>query len=145
MIVRQATGADEEACLRMARQFRDHSRYVEFQGPDDALRALFQVLLEHGVIFVAEDEGGVVGMLALLVAPHPLTGARYADEVAWWMDPDCRDGRTAFRLLEAAEEWCCSRHLICLRMVAPSDQPSVARIYLRRGYEAVETSYCKRW
>ena len=145
MIIREATADDEAAVVGMALAFLRSSSYAEFEGPPEQLKTLFRALLSIGVVFLAEDGGEPIGMLALAAVPHVLTGQLYGDEVAWWVRPDSRGGPAGLRLLRAAEQWAGQRQLMCLRMVQPADEPAVGRLYQRRGYRVVEVSYHKRW
>lgn len=143
MIIREATLEDVPAAARMGVHFLAGTRYRVFASSEAALSALIHLVLEHGVGFVAEVDGTLVGMLGLLVGPHPLTGERYADEVCWWTEPGARGLGAGPRLLKAAEEWSLHAELDMIKMVAP-EGTDVGRFYLRHGYEAVETAYMKR-
>lgn len=109
-----------------------------------ALTKAIGMVLQHGVIFVAEsgppELRQVVGFAALLVASHPLNGHPYGDELAVWVEPEHRTGMVGPRLVQAAEKWARQRNLTSLKMVAPVG--SRFNDYLRRrGYHAVETAW----
>lgn len=144
-MIREATQEDRELVLELARWFMRTSSYSQFQGPPAQLEQLFLLVLEHGVIYVSEDQGGELdGFIALVAVPHPFNGEFYAEEVAWFVRPDRRGGSTGPRLLAAAEEWTRQKDLFALKMSAPVDTPTVGRFYQRSGYEAIETAYMKR-
>jgi GNAT superfamily N-acetyltransferase len=143
--IREATLEDQVVVLELARQFLATTSYHAFAGPPEQLEVVFTLVRQHGVVFLAEDAEGVAGMIALAAVPHLFTGTRYAEEIAWFVRPDRRGSSAATRLLAAAEEWARHQGLWCLKMGAPSDEPSVGRLYERRGYQAVETSFMKRW
>lgn len=145
MKVREATVDDFAVCLELARCFLRTSSYREIPATDGGLADLFATVLSIGVVFLAEDHRGAVGMIALVQVRHPFSNTEYAEELAWFVHPDCRGGTAAGRLLRAAEEWTRQRNLWCLRMVAPTDQPGVAEFYELSGYQALETSYMKRF
>ena len=145
MTIREATLEDQAVVLELARAFFRSSSYAEFEGPPAQLEAVFNLVLEHGVVFLAEVDGDVAGMIALAAIPHLFTGTLYADEVAWFVRPAHRGSSAAARLLDAAEKWCRQRRLFSLRMVQPASSPAVARFYQRRGYEALETAWLKRF
>jgi GNAT superfamily N-acetyltransferase len=84
----------------------------------------------------------IIGMLGLIVAPNILTGQHYADEIAWWVDPEHRKSRAAHRLLCAAENWARQKGLSVLKMVAPAGS-EIGTFYERRGYVLVESAYQK--
>lgn len=131
----------------MALKFLSSTRYgVIIRGVTvESMGAFVQLVFDMGVILVVEGEGeaGLVGMLGLVVIPHPMSGLDEAAEVAWWIEPEHRGGRTAYNLLCAAEEWARHRGVGCLKMVAPSDSPNTGTFYEQLGYQAVETVYQK--
>jgi GNAT superfamily N-acetyltransferase len=89
------------------------------------------------------DPGGLVGMIALFCAPHPITGEPYADELCWWVEPAYRRGNLGLKLLRCAERWATTKGATMLKMVAP-EGTDIGRFYERVGYRAVETAYQKR-
>lgn len=90
-------------------------------------------------VFVAENGVGVVGMLGMVRYAHPLSGVPTAGEVMWWMDPAARGGGLA--LLRRAERWAAELGAQQVQMIAPSANERVGRLYERRGYQSLETSY----
>jgi len=88
------------------------------------------------------SEHRVVGMLGLVVVPHPLTGAMYVEEVVWWVQPEARGGLVGPKLLQAAEEWVSTKNVTMVKMVAPAGS-DVGTFLERRGYSAVETAFIK--
>ena len=144
MTIREATAADEADVLRLARAFLDSGIFPFLAAaPDEQLRALFALVRAQGAVFLAGNPP--VGFLVLYLGPHPITGELMADELAWWVMPGDRGSSAAARLLATAENWARARHASCLRMVAPVGSPAVGRLYTRRGYQAVETSYMLRF
>jgi GNAT superfamily N-acetyltransferase len=106
----------------------------------EQLERLIDFLLERGAVFVAQAGEVVVGMLAVSVAPHPMSADLVASEIAWWIEPERRGGSAAIRLLEAAEEWAADEGARSFQMIAPAGS-TLGRFYARRGYEQVETVY----
>jgi GNAT superfamily N-acetyltransferase len=100
-------------------------------------------VLEHGHIVVGERDGVLVGFIALVAAPHPISGEPVAEELAWWVEPSARRGRLSYYLLRSAEDWARQKGLSMLKMVAPSGS-TVGAFYERLGYSPVETAYIKR-
>lgn len=147
MRIRHATIDDKPAIVRMALRFIQSTPYrVLLPDADDAgLQALVDTLLLLGdnvAILLAENEGGVFGMLCLVDCPHPATGDRYGDELVWWVDPGARNMRAGPRLLTAAEDWIRGRGAKMIKMVAPIPS-DVGRFYERHGYFPTETAYVK--
>lgn len=154
MTIRPAVLTDRDAILGMALRFMRESHYgtVITTVSVPGVTALIDSVLglasdpDHGaaLAIVAEDDGGVFGMLGLVACPHPLSGEPYGDELCWWVDPVHRGALLAGpRLLQRAEAWARARGLKFLKMVAPIDQPVVGRFYQHAGYAPVEMAYVK--
>lgn len=148
MTIRPATDDDRAALATMVQHFLESTPYgalfPEVTRRDvDAVVDLVLELVESsgGFVAVAEVNGAVVGLIAILHQVHVLTGQPYGDELCWWVEPSFRGAGP--RLLAAAEAWARTNGLLMFRMVAPSDSPAVGRLYERRGYRALETSYVK--
>lgn len=145
MIVRRAHLEDVPRIVEMARHFVEQTRYGQLLAPFDGDRmvALAARVLDLGAIFVADVDGQLEGMLAVVALEHPFTGERYADELAWWVEPGHRQTTIGPRLMAALEAWAVTRHLAFVKMVAPAET-EVGGYYELQGYEAVETAYFKR-
>lgn len=127
----------------MATRFLEATPYGRICPVNPArLQAVVETCFALGVIFVAEVERQVVGMIALVALNHPFTGTRYADELAWWVEPEYRHTLLGTRLLRWAESWALEQGLAFVKMIAPADS-SVGAVYARMGYQAVETAYHK--
>lgn len=147
VVVRQATVADIPAIVALGQTFLKTTAYGHLLGrvADRSLETVCRLCFEHGAIFIADDEGGALGFIALLGVPHPFTGEGFADEIAWFVEPSARgEQRVGPLLLGAAELWATSRGFGMIKMVAPADHPIVGRYYRRRGYTEAETTYYKR-
>lgn len=144
LVIRTATQADGPRLAEMAVRFLASTRYGALASASPSgLDELIAVVLQLGVIFVAEVEGRVAGMLAIAALTHPLTGERYADEQVWWVEPEHRHSSIGPRLLNAAEQWSIENGLAFVKMIAPAGS-DVGAYYVRRGYVEVETVYQKQ-
>jgi N-acetylglutamate synthase-like GNAT family acetyltransferase len=145
-MIRAATQADVPAIVRMATTFLTSELYRRFITPDpENLRRFASSLIEqdNAEIFVVDDRtDGVVGMLAIVAMVHPMSGQRFASEVAWWINEDKRGGREAIRLLRSAEAWARAQGAESLVMIAPTEH--VERFYGKAGYERVESTWQRR-
>lgn len=146
--VRRATSDDLPRLLEMGARFARETVYRDHLQADPArIKALAEQLVagvagQGSAVWVAQDPaGGIVGMIGMFVYEHPLSGERIASEVFWWVDPEHRRGGHALRLLESAEKWARWSNATTLYMIAPT--PDVARIYERRGYAQLETTYAR--
>jgi GNAT superfamily N-acetyltransferase len=144
-VIREATDADTDRLVEMAVAFIAESRYAEVIATNPGkLAALVARLLSIGTVIVAAVGAELVGMIAIARVESLFGGRDYADEVAWWVEPEHRHGRIGPRLLFAAEAWAVAQDLGSIRMVAPSGS-DVGAFYERNGYEAIETTYLRRF
>ena len=143
---RPATLADVEAIVLMGERFRSQTTYATTVGKSpESVRALTTRMVtgDDSIVFVAEDPetGDLVGMIAVLLYTHYMSGAKKAIELVWWVDPDQR-GALGVRLLRDAERWARAHGAEALEMIAPN--PRVERLYDRLGYTPVERMYFRR-
>jgi GNAT superfamily N-acetyltransferase len=142
MTIRTAHVGDVEAIVEMGREFI-HAIYpndLPFNAGQIAQTALNLMASQDGEIFVAERDGALIGMLAMIAFLHPLSGERIATELCWWVSPSHRG--VGVKLLRAAEAWTKAQGAAVFQMIAPS--PEVGRFYERVGLHAIETSYQRR-
>jgi hypothetical protein len=145
LTIRRATPDDWSQCLLMAQRFLEDSPYGVLleQRDDEQLGAFVGNILEFGIVFVAESELRLVGMLAALPITVPMTGDILVDEVAWWVAPEQRAGSVGPRLLAALESEVRTNYKCVLKMIAPWGS-RVGTYLERRGYRALETSFVRR-
>lgn len=98
-------------------------------------------LMEKGVVFVAEHDGRVVGMVAGHLYVHPMLDATIATETAWWVEADHR-GVAGRKLLKRFEQWGAESGASHINMVAPTDR--VGKHYEALGYHRLEDNYVRR-
>lgn len=142
---RKAVSDDVPALVAMLRAFVTSTKYRKFVGDSpDALKTFLSPLIDNqsAAIFVAEQDGAVIGMLGVLGYVHPMSGEKCAGELFWWLNPEHR-GAGGW-LLRRAESWARAFGAVSIQMIAPSDKPDVERMYRRVGYEPVEIAYHKR-
>ena len=144
MLIREATPADIPRCVEMGRCFLlDVYAGLLDENPGQMAQIGADLIeKETGLLLVAEGDGGrLVGMIGMVIVPHPLSGALVAAELFWWMDPTARGA--GVRLLKRAERWARDRGIATVQMTAPN--PGVGHLYERLGYQAVETAYQRSW
>lgn len=142
-MIREATFADMSRLIVMASEFVRTTQYGRLFNPD-LLPGLVLELLENHVVFVAElaEDKRVAGMLALAIVPHILTGRRYAEEIAWWVDPGYRNGSIGPRLMHHMECYVRQNRLHMVKMLAPAGS-SVGDFYKKCGYQELESAWIK--
>jgi len=170
-MIRAATVDDFPRLAEMGSKFMASSRYGDFlPTTPKMLEALLAVITEVGVVLVCErvtlkvpqlsypgrapiiaateehpaigSDHNLVGMIALVALPHPMTGEVYVEEMAWWVEPDHR-GSVGPRLHIAGEEWAKAKGISLMRMLSPAGS-DLGIYYGRRGYVEVETAWVKR-
>jgi GNAT superfamily N-acetyltransferase len=143
--IREATPADLPGIQAMAAAFLASSRYRTLLTANAAQVADLVALVEAvgGLILVADVDGALCGLLALVVGPHPLTGELLAEELVWWVAPTARSARLGVRLLRAAEAWAVAQGVVWVLLVEPLPLEADSR-YGRLGYTAIETRSVKR-
>jgi len=140
--IRLATDEDREALVTLGLEFHADSRYRVFQATRESIGVLFDTVMGTGEVFMAEVDGVLVGMLAIVMVPVLMSGEMCADEIAWFVRPAYRGGSVGPRLLHAAEEWAMQNHANVIRMVAP-EGTDVGLFYERCGYTPIETGWMK--
>lgn len=145
--VRQAKVSDIDALVELGRNFVWYSSYGSMidVADDDIARGLCQVL-DHGVIFVAERNGEIVGGIAgimnsLWFASHVKVGT----ELAWWVKPESRNSSAAVKLLRAFESWSAEQgasHVAMSDLVISGEAPA-AKLFEKLGYTLTERSHIK--
>lgn len=117
---------------------------------DRVLTSVQSVLVDPmGVVLVAEDKPGqICGFLVGMAVPLWFDSLDWsAVELAWWLDPDKRGGRTAIRLVQAFEQWAGKRgvHRIVLSDVEFEDRAQPAGALIERlGYTLHERAFVKK-
>lgn len=145
--IRAATLDDVRAVAHMAQEFYASTDYPALYGDFAWEQAcgLAHVLIERGLILLAEAGGDVIGMAAMSIEPCMFNPQRYvANEIAFWIDPADRGGTLAMRLHRATDEALKARgvHVVRWAMLATSP-PGVARLYARSGATETERFYSR--
>jgi N-acetylglutamate synthase-like GNAT family acetyltransferase len=147
MVIRVATVDDIDTILDMGERFiafGPHGKHVN--ADREQLRAGVTAFLQVGVMFLAERDGKVCGMLAcaatpMWFAPHVIV----AHELAWWVDEDARGSSAALRLVAAYEAWgrAIGAHVIAMSQLVAVNGEQVGRMLRKLGYEPSEMTYVK--
>lgn len=142
-MIRRATPDDLPRIIEMGQRFIAETPYRDLISEADPERVTDLVVKvatsPDGVILIADDDGNVTGMIAMVVGEHPYSGERTGSELVWWVEPEHRG--YGLRLLKAAEEWARDRGATRIHMVAPNDQ--IGALYARLGYTPAETTYMR--
>lgn len=142
-MVREATADDVPRLVEMGARFIAETGYsAHLTASTEQMKTTAEwIIATGGMVFVFEVDGRVVGMVAVMVYPHPFSGELTGNELFWWVEPEHRGG--GYRLMRAAERWCEARGAVAMQMVAPNQK--VADFYARCGYVPLEQVYQRRF
>jgi hypothetical protein len=151
-MILDAVPQDEVAVITLLRQshgaagfHRDDGGFSFAFDPAYAQRLFMAHLIAPAAICLvlkpsAEDPAR--GVLMACEAEHPFGAVRMARETVWFIDPLYR-GSSAMRMLDQYERWANQRGCQFAGMAGMGDDPDVAKLYRRRGYQAAETHFLK--
>ncbi len=145
-MIRKATHSDLPAIVSMAAKFYQTTSYAKWADfCPDSVEALAVLMIESGVMNVAEIDGQVRGMVGLVVAPFMFNARKKAAyEVVWWVDEEARGTIAGKALLASVEESCREAGCDTVQMVhLHNSPPQAAALYERMGYAHTESSYTK--
>jgi putative acetyltransferase len=139
IIVRRAEPADAAALVNLAEDVgREEERWIlaseGWRSISDERRYL-KTVLRHpdAAVFVAEDDGAVVGRLSLSRDPHP--ASRHVADLGLMVASSHRGKGIGRMLLEAAVEWSRMSEIRKLELhVFPWNEPAL-RLYEAFGFE----------
>jgi hypothetical protein len=147
MMIRRAIPTDIHRLMAMGQAFFIEAgwrRHAEFDAESFAYTC--GLLMDHGVFLVAENDDGVVGMVAAGISPaywnrKVLTG----QELFWYVLPEHRTG-TGGLLMAGLENAMKSLGVVLCSMSAEEGLRSNAlhRLYRLRGYWPAEKLFWKR-
>lgn len=145
-MIRQATHDDLARIVEMADKFYQTTKYkdvAEFNAPTCAAAAT--VMIDQGVMLVAEVDESLVGMIGLAIVPFMFNCSVVgAHEVVWWVNPEYQGRTVGMDLLKAAVDACKDRGAKFIQMALLPDSPPVAaKLYEKLGFIHSETSYTK--
>lgn len=142
--LRRATADDTPSLIRLAGHFIEGTIYGEiFAVNPQALEVLIALILTRGVVFVVDaGASGIIAMLGAIAVPHPVTGDLFAEEQAWWVEPEYRGTSVGPALMDAFEQWAYEQGARFAKVAAPAGS-SVGTYYARRGYRPIEIAYGK--
>jgi|TARA_S200002703_G_scaffold41607_2_gene36118 GNAT superfamily N-acetyltransferase len=99
--------------------------------------------LDSQEIFLLENDGIIIGMLACVVTEYLFSNRRVTTDLAWFVDKDHRGGTKSIRLIKAYEDWARSVGAEYICMADITNMQELGVLYKRLGYSLVESSYAK--
>jgi hypothetical protein len=139
--IRKATIEDLEWLLQELKTF---SAFIDCKTQvfnEDYGRAMFPLMLDKHVVFIAESEGERLGFIAGLLTPHPFNpNIKILQELFWWVSEQHRRSRAGLMLLNTfIEEG--KRLANWTIMSLESNSPVREETLLRRGFRLKERAY----
>ena len=129
----------------MSHEFWQHTAYDDEFDPDHVL-SMVKMAYDHDLLLVLEIDNCVCGFIAGVAIPLLGNGnVTQVTEMGYWINRDKRGqyGEVLIDGLEIAAENIGAVYINMISM--ESSHPEVAEhIYRKRGYEKIETVYCKR-
>lgn len=109
-MIRQANKFDIDAIIDLLKQYRESAPLDVLRYADDEeyiTQLLSELLAGSGIIFLAEKDDVIIGMLIAAIIPNIWNPkARQCSEVAYWVNPEFRGGTAAYRLITAYVSEC---------------------------------------
>ena len=100
------------------------------------------VAAEGATLFVARDEGRVVGMLTLITFEIPTAVRAWIEDVV--VDEAARGQGIAAALVQAAVDYAEARGTRTVDLTSRPDREAANRLYLRMGFETRSTNVYRR-
>ncbi len=145
-MIRQATIEDLSSIMEMADKFYQNTHYKGIAEFDyNAVAYLSKILIETGVVLVAESDGKLVGVVGLILVPFMFNPSKIgAHEIIWWVDPKHQGSGIGMELLKAVEPACLEMKADYIQMaLLPNSPPKAETLYRVLGYNHSETAYTK--
>lgn len=149
-MIRAGVESDLPEIVRMCGDFwleTVYSKEYQIEHDPETTRAFADLCMAHGLMAVLEVDGKVCGFACglksfLLGNAGVCTGS----EVAWWVDPEHRQGKNGVSLLVKLEDMAKSEGVIFWSMMfMRSSMPeAIEGIYKKMGYFENEIAYTKR-
>ena len=139
---------DKMAVLELGKQMHAEApRYQNKLFDEGRAGAAIDGIAGAGAVFVAEDDGKLVGMIGGMVSPEFFSTEKVAYAICHYVAPAARKGLAGFRLLKAFEAWAFGPGGADESVVAPStgvETDAVVGMYERAGYKIYAHSLVKR-
>lgn len=140
--MRPAHPGERLAVTSIAKRFHGASGIpFPFDAAHAAATAQEYIEASDKLCLALEVDGVLRGALAASASISPLVPARVAEELIFWIDPECR-GRAALKMISAYEQWARDQGCIAIGLSALGD-PRVARLFRASGFALIENKFLK--
>lgn len=141
MKVRQLYPWEREDVIPFAERFHAEAEIGGTFDPEALMRTIKAV---PSTVIGLFEGGKIVGALAGVITPHFLTTDNLAQELMWYVSPEHRGCLDAAKMLTHFMKWAQESGATAISMVAlESSNPSVGKLYKKKGFKAVETQFLK--
>ncbi len=149
MIVRNATAYDFAEYLPLAHAFHAASpirNVIPFD--DEGYADFFLSAVENPDIgvWLAEDDGKMVGIAGALAYPMYFSPATtVVQELWWWLTPEARGKGAGQAMYRTIESWATTKSATALFMIALEDERvgKMANLYARKGFRPMERTFMR--
>ena len=147
-MIRLAKQEDLRRLIEMSERFYPYTTYsIKSRIPLDveATALLASTMIDHHVVYVAEVNERVVGMIGIIVAPFIFNPAyTHGGEIIWWVEPENNSEGLGRQLLRAIEPRCKELGVTYIQMVDLECSPVKAEeLFRSEGYELTERTFTK--
>lgn len=148
MIIRESSSEDTDALLALAKLMHSESPfYGRYPFSDKKTRTLCEVFVNHHDWFcvVAEQEGELIGFMAVTIVPTFFGEARFLEDISFYVVPEKRGTSAALRLLRAVEAWGLANNVDAIRVgiTTGTNPESAGNFFIKLGYEETGQLYSK--
>lgn len=104
-MIRPATLDDLPRLLALGRAMHAESRYSVLSYSADKVLNMLMLVMQRGLVLVAERDGQVIGGFAGIVEPHWFSTDLIATDLALFVEPNKRGGFAAAALVGGFLDW----------------------------------------
>lgn len=104
-MIRPATIDDLPRLLALSRAMHAESRYSVLSFSHDKVLDMLMLVMQRGLVLVAERDGQIIGGFAGVVEPHWFSDDLIATDLGLFVEPGKRGGFAAAALVGAFLEW----------------------------------------
>jgi len=97
-------------------------------------------------VWLAEDEGAVIGIAGALFYPMYFSPtSMVVQELWWWLTPEARGKGAGQAMYKTIESWAIAKGAVALFMIALEDERAdkMASLYARKGFRPMERTYIR--
>ena len=138
--IRKATELDLLALISIAKNFVKY--FNHFKWNEDSVKETLQQLLKTGIIYVAEKDNVVIGVIGGVVVQNMWNKNEVIyQELFWWVEEEHRESSISIRLLKEFENAAPVGSKIALSLL-PKSNIKISTLS-KLGYQPAELAFTK--